>query len=227
MRTQSNVDSETRPLAATEPGADTMSFRASSLDEAVALAEESLGSPVRVVSANRIRRGGIGGFFASDLGVEVSVALDEETIEQALERLVSETADDERSRWLEHRVTAAPKSIPAPAASTSTTTMPATMPSAGTVTAPVPVTGKSALAAPRRSSLGTPKSSTIAATAPMPAKVTDASKILDALTVGDGPKIADAVARIAQRDEEPSMVRVEEIIEELSFLTRGPVLAGT
>ena len=91
MRTQSTTDS------------DTMSFRGASLDEAVALAEESLGAPVRVVAANRIRRGGIGGFFASDLGVEVSVSLDDESIEQALERLVSETAADERTRWMEHR----------------------------------------------------------------------------------------------------------------------------
>ena len=58
---------------------------------------------MRVVAANRIRRGGIGGFFASDLGVEVSVSLEDESIEQALERLVSETAADERTRWMEHR----------------------------------------------------------------------------------------------------------------------------
>lgn len=114
MRTQSTTDP------------DTMSFRAASLDEAVALAEESLGAPVRVVAANRIRRGGIGGFFAADLGVEVSVSLDDETIEQALERLVSETAADERTRWMEHRdrdepaVAAAPRrgglATPKPAA---------------------------------------------------------------------------------------------------------------
>jgi hypothetical protein len=85
-----------------DPGADTMCFRAATLDEAIAVAEHSLGTRVRVVAANRIRRGGIGGFFASDLGVEVTVALDEETIEQALERLVAETAADEREQWLGH-----------------------------------------------------------------------------------------------------------------------------
>lgn len=79
---------------------ETMSFRAATLDEAIALAERSLGARVRVVAANRIRRGGIGGFFAADLGVEVSVTLDEETIEQALERLVAESAVEERAQWL-------------------------------------------------------------------------------------------------------------------------------
>ena len=83
-----------------ETGTDsTMQFRAPTLDEAIALAEQSLGSRVRVVAANRIRRGGIGGFFAADLGVEVTVAVDDETIEQALERLVAETAADERDQW--------------------------------------------------------------------------------------------------------------------------------
>jgi hypothetical protein len=78
---------------------ETLSFRAPSLEEAVALAEQSLGSNIRVVAANTIRRGGIGGFFAADLGVEVSVALEDETIEQALERLLTETADEERTKW--------------------------------------------------------------------------------------------------------------------------------
>lgn len=88
--------------AAPAVGAETMRFRAATLEEAIAVAEHSLGTRVRVVAANRIRRGGIGGFFASDLGVEVTVALDEETIEQALERLVAETATDERDQWLGH-----------------------------------------------------------------------------------------------------------------------------
>ncbi len=78
---------------------DTMRFRAPTLEEAIALAETSLGARVRVVAANRIRRGGIGGFFASDLGVEVTVALDDETMEQALERIVAESAADERTQF--------------------------------------------------------------------------------------------------------------------------------
>ena len=114
MRTQSNVESVARPTpAAIETLPETVSFRADTLDAAVALAEESLGAPVRVVAANRIRRGGIGGFFASDLGVEVSVTLDDETIEQALERLVAETAVDERTHWLEHRAADVPRRTPA------------------------------------------------------------------------------------------------------------------
>jgi hypothetical protein len=82
----------TRPAsssAAALDDGDTLRFRAPTLEEAIALAESSLGARVRVVAANRIRRGGIGGFFAADLGVEVTVALDDETMEQALERLVA------------------------------------------------------------------------------------------------------------------------------------------
>ncbi len=100
----------TRPAAATaapsapvptgaHDDADTMRFRAATLEEAIALAEHSLGARVRVVAANRIRRGGIGGFFASDLGVEVTVSLDDETMEDALARLVAESEADERTRW--------------------------------------------------------------------------------------------------------------------------------
>ena len=69
---------------------ETMRFRAATLEEAIATAERSLGTGVVVVEANRIRRGGIGGFFSSDLGVEVLVTLAEETMDEALERLVAE-----------------------------------------------------------------------------------------------------------------------------------------
>jgi predicted Fe-Mo cluster-binding NifX family protein len=78
---------------------DTLRFRAPSLEEAVALAEQSLGTRVRVVAANRIRRGGVGGFFAADLGVEVIVAPASETVEDALERLINDSADEERTQW--------------------------------------------------------------------------------------------------------------------------------
>ena len=44
-------------------------FRAATLDEAIELAEQSLGARAKVVAANQLRRGGIGGFFAADLGV--------------------------------------------------------------------------------------------------------------------------------------------------------------
>jgi len=91
MRTQTTDDS------------DTLKFRAPTLEEAVALAERSLGSRVRVLSANRIRRGGVGGFFASDLGVEVMVTPESETIEDALERLIHSSASDERAQWEANR----------------------------------------------------------------------------------------------------------------------------
>lgn len=82
---------------------DTLRFRAPSLEEAVALAEQSLGTRVRVVAANRIRRGGVGGFFAADLGVEVIVAPASETVEDALERLINDSADEERTQWTTER----------------------------------------------------------------------------------------------------------------------------
>ncbi len=85
--------------AAEADSSDTLRFRAPTLEAAIALAETSLGTRVRVVAANRIRRGGIGGFFASDLGVEVTVALDDETMEQALERIVAESTVDDRVQF--------------------------------------------------------------------------------------------------------------------------------
>jgi hypothetical protein len=48
-------------------------FRASTIDTALANARAYLGPHVEIVDANRIRRGGVGGFFATDLGVELVV----------------------------------------------------------------------------------------------------------------------------------------------------------
>jgi hypothetical protein len=48
-------------------------LRAATLDEAVARVEAEFGHDAEIVEANRIRRGGVGGFFATDLGVEVVV----------------------------------------------------------------------------------------------------------------------------------------------------------
>lgn len=88
-----------QPTADATTAQDALRFRAPTLDEAVAVAEQSLGGKVKVVEANKIRRGGIGGFFASDLGVEVTVVPENETIDEALERLVAESDADERGRW--------------------------------------------------------------------------------------------------------------------------------
>ncbi len=49
-------------------------FRGATLDEALAAARLDLGDGLEIVEANRIRRGGLGGFFATDLGIEVIVA---------------------------------------------------------------------------------------------------------------------------------------------------------
>lgn len=51
---------------------ETRKFRASTLDEAVAEARAELGPEVELVEAHRVRRGGLGGFFATDLGVEIT-----------------------------------------------------------------------------------------------------------------------------------------------------------
>lgn len=77
----------------------THTFRAATLEEAVAIAERTLGKRVSLVAANRIRRGGLGGFFAADLGVEVVVSPIEETVESALERLIATSSNDEKARW--------------------------------------------------------------------------------------------------------------------------------
>jgi hypothetical protein len=77
----------------------THTFRAATLEEAVAIAERTLGRRVTLVAANRIRRGGLGGFFAADLGVEVVVSPIEETVESALERLISTTSNNDKARW--------------------------------------------------------------------------------------------------------------------------------
>ena len=88
-------------------------FRGATYDAAVEAAQQALGPRVKVVAADRIRRGGIGGFFATELGVEVSVALHDETVDQALERLVAATAEDESSRWFEQLTSMAHSTVPA------------------------------------------------------------------------------------------------------------------
>ena len=103
-------------------------FRGATYDAAVEAAQQALGPRVKVIAADRIRRGGIGGFFATELGVEVSVALHDETVDQALERLVEASAEEDRSRWFEQLTSATHTT----AASTSSSVTPAN----GTVTAP-------------------------------------------------------------------------------------------
>lgn len=58
----STVDLDVEPVVVRGP----------SLPDALAAAEAALGRPVRAIKADRIRRGGIAGFFATDLGVEVT-----------------------------------------------------------------------------------------------------------------------------------------------------------
>ncbi len=52
-------------------GGAPLRFRAATVEEALQQARASLGEDAEIVEANRIRRGGIGGFFATELGVEV------------------------------------------------------------------------------------------------------------------------------------------------------------
>lgn len=54
-------------------GVAPMRFRAATVDEALEDATTQLGRPVEILEANRIRRGGVAGFFATDLGVEIVV----------------------------------------------------------------------------------------------------------------------------------------------------------
>ena len=101
-------------LSATDDAA-VVKFRGATYDAAVEAAQLALGPRVKVVAADRIRRGGIGGFFATELGVEVSVALHDETVDQALERLVEATAEEDRSRWFEQLTSATHSTTPQPA----------------------------------------------------------------------------------------------------------------
>jgi flagellar biosynthesis GTPase FlhF len=48
-------------------------FRAATIEAALADARAELGADVHIIEANRIRRGGVGGFFATELGVELVV----------------------------------------------------------------------------------------------------------------------------------------------------------
>lgn len=60
------------PTTGTTLDADTHRFRAPTIEAALTEARSELGD-VEIVEANRIRRGGVGGFFATDLGVELLV----------------------------------------------------------------------------------------------------------------------------------------------------------
>ena len=104
--------------------ASVVKFRGATYDAAVEAAKSALGPRVKVVAADRIRRGGIGGFFATELGVEVSVALYDETVDQALERLVAATAEEESSRWFEQLNAIATPTTPSPAPVSSANPVP-------------------------------------------------------------------------------------------------------
>lgn len=74
LLTQSDTATAT-PADSSDPAGDLgerRTFRASTLDEAVAEARSELGTEVELIEAHRVRRGGLGGFFATDLGVEIT-----------------------------------------------------------------------------------------------------------------------------------------------------------
>lgn len=79
---------ETRTNTTNETGK--RRFRGASLEEAVAAANAELGE-VRVLGANRLRRGGIGGFFTTEIGVEIEV-------EAVQPRNTAETAEADTGR---------------------------------------------------------------------------------------------------------------------------------
>lgn len=64
-------------MQSTQPSPErtaTRRFRAPTLEDALEAARQELGPDIELLEANRIRRGGVGGFFATDLGVEIVVA---------------------------------------------------------------------------------------------------------------------------------------------------------
>ena len=89
-RDADTADAALGSVGAVDPD-EALRFRAPTLEDAIAVAETALGARVRVIAANRIRRGGIGGFFASDLGVEVTVVVDDESIDDTFDRIVNAT----------------------------------------------------------------------------------------------------------------------------------------
>ena len=72
MQHMHNLLENTVDVVDIEPPAE-LRYRAATVDQAVAQATSELGQDVEVLEASRIRRGGVGGFFATDLGVEVVV----------------------------------------------------------------------------------------------------------------------------------------------------------
>lgn len=54
---------------------NTKAYRGETLDDALAAARGELGEGVKVVSADRLRTGGVGGFFSKEIGVEVVVEI--------------------------------------------------------------------------------------------------------------------------------------------------------
>lgn len=74
-------------------------FKAESLDDALADARLELGDGIKVIAAHRLRRGGVGGFFAREIGVEVEVEAPDasrstvQDVAGLIERLVSEKSD--------------------------------------------------------------------------------------------------------------------------------------
>lgn len=94
-------------LSARPDVAGPLRFRGATYDAAVQAAADALGARPHVIAAHRIRRGGIGGFFATDLGVEVQVDVPGETIDEAVERLVESGADDDREAWIRELARAA------------------------------------------------------------------------------------------------------------------------
>ena len=239
---------------------DTLRFRAPTLEEAIALAESSLGARVRVVAANRIRRGGIGGFFASDLGVEVTVALDDETVEEALERLVAGSTDgdriatvqDDRARFADRLAAQGVRPKAAPFAPRQVAAQPAVADAAPVTAVPSAAVGARfdqsdddavpavnpvlaevlaalvAEAAQRQSlaALGDDDGSTTAPTG----RTADSNEADDAETASletpvliVGPDVAADLEPAPIAVQPPTMLRVEQIMAELSAITAEPV----
>ncbi|MFK8024858.1 MAG: hypothetical protein AB8G26_12940 [Ilumatobacter sp.] len=83
-------------------------FRAATLDEALAEARQEMGD-VELIEARRVRRGGLGGFFATDLGIEIVVVASSAT-DQRVADVVEMFPSPDRQVLAE----AAPSRLPAP-----------------------------------------------------------------------------------------------------------------
>jgi hypothetical protein len=101
---------QTTAVAAVRAAA--LRFTGKTLAEAVAKAEEAVGSKIVVVAANRVRRGGFAGFFATDVGVEVEVMAASGQQSTSFEEIIADAAVEAEAEQRPARAAVSPRALP-------------------------------------------------------------------------------------------------------------------